>query len=87
MNLPQIRSATDLRAHLYESLREVSEGTSMMITHKQGDPVVMLSQAGYQDLLHEIDMLKKLTMALSEVNRGEVLSQKKIEKKLKKKFK
>lgn len=44
MGIPKIKTATNLRSELYDTLKEVSKGKSHIITHKQGDPVLPLSQ-------------------------------------------
>lgn len=82
MGIPKIKSATNLRAELYESLKEVSEGELQIVTHKQGDPVVLLSQESYNNLLEEKETLKKMAIGLSQIKEGKGISHKKAISKL-----
>ncbi|MDH5415345.1 MAG: hypothetical protein OEW87_14505 [Flavobacteriaceae bacterium] len=36
MGIPKIKTASDLRKDLYSSLKEVADGETQVITHKQG---------------------------------------------------
>ena len=82
MRNPKIKSVTSLRNDLYETLREVSHGKSHIITHKQGDPVVLVSKEKYDKIMDEKESLKKMAIGLSEIELGEGLSHKKALKKL-----
>lgn len=82
MGTPKLKTATTLRSELYESLKEVSEGEPQIITHKQGDPVVLLSQDMYNQLLDEKESLRKMAIGLTEIKEGKGISHKSALKKL-----
>ncbi len=84
MKIPKLKTATSLRADLYESLREVSSGETQVITHKQGDPVVLVSQKKYNALLEEKESLKKMAIGLTQIKEGKGVSHKNAISKLKK---
>ena len=83
MGLPKIKTATDLRNDLYESLKEVSQGQKQVVTHKQGDPVVLLSQSEYDHLVDENERLKKMALGLTQIKEGKGISHKNAVAKLK----
>src|SRR5260221_9665999 len=59
MKVPKVKSATELRANLFETLREVQEGEPQLVTHTKGsDGVILISQAKLNALLEENDTLK-----------------------------
>ena len=83
MGLPKIKSATSLRNDLYETLKEVSNGNPQIITHKQGDPVLLVSKEEYDKILNESEALKKMAIGLSQIESDEGLTHKKALQKLK----
>jgi len=83
MGSPKIKTATTLRSDLYETLKDVSEGDTHIITHKQGDPVLLLSKENYDRLLDEKEALRKMAVGLSEIESGKGISHKEALKKLK----
>ena len=83
MGTPKIKTATSLRSELYETLKEVSEGEAQMITHKQGDPVLLVSKQEYDRLLDEKETLRKMSLGLLQHESGEGISHKNALKKLK----
>ena len=87
MGIPKIKSATSLRSDLYETLKEVSNGELQIITHKQGDPVLLVSKEKYDDLVGHSDSLRKMAIGLSQIASGEGVSHTKALKMLKKKWK
>ena len=74
MGTPKIKTATSFRNDLYETLKEVSEGAPQLITHKQGEPVLMVSKEQYDNLLDEREALRKMAIGLSEVESGKSVS-------------
>lgn len=82
MGIPKIKTATNLRSELYDTLKEVSEGKSHLITHKQGDPILLLSQKEYDRLIKEKEELKKMAIGLSQIENGEGISHSKAKNKL-----
>jgi len=83
MGTPKVKTATSLRSELYETLKEVSEGETQIITHKQGDPVLLVSKENFDKLLDERESLKKMALGLSQIESGEGVSHKDALKKLK----
>lgn len=84
MGIPKTKTATTLRSDLYESLKDVSEGEIEVITHKQGDPVVLISQDKFNKLLDEKEALKKMAIGLSQIKDGKGVSHKTAVSRLKK---
>ena len=73
MKIPKVQSASDLRAHLFETLREVQEGDPQLITHTKGsDGVVLISQARLNAILEENDVLKAINKGRADVASGHV---------------
>ena len=70
MGIPKIKSASELRKDLYSSLKEASEGEVQVVTHKQGEPVVLISQSEYNQIFEENELLKKLSLGLSDIRAG-----------------
>lgn len=71
MSSPKIKSATALRSDLYETLKEVSEGKKQIITHKQGEPVMLISMSDYDELIEKLNFLRKTSVGLSQIANGE----------------
>jgi prevent-host-death family protein len=75
MKIPKTQSASDLRANLFETLREVQEGDPQLITHTKGsDGVVLISQARLNAILEENDVLKAINKGRSDVAAGRVFT-------------
>lgn len=75
MKIPKTQSASDLRANLFETLREVQEGDPQLITHTKGsDGVILISQARLNAILEENDVLKSINKGRTDVAAGQVLS-------------
>jgi prevent-host-death family protein len=73
MKIPKTQSASDLRANLFETLREVQEGDPQLITHTKGtDGVVLISQSRLNAILEENDVLKAINKGRSDVAAGRV---------------
>ena len=83
MGTPKIKSATSLRSDLYETLKEVANGEPQIVTHKQGDPVLLVAKEEYDRLLNETENLKKMAIGLSQIENGNGVSHKKALQKLK----
>lgn len=54
--------ATNLREELYDTLKKVSGGDSLVITHKQGAPVVLLSQDELNKIQEENEVLRQIAV-------------------------
>jgi PHD/YefM family antitoxin component YafN of YafNO toxin-antitoxin module len=74
MALPKIKNATQFRENLYETLKNVSDGEPHLITQKDADPVVLISQRQYQKVLEENELLKAIHEGMEDVRAGRVYS-------------
>jgi PHD/YefM family antitoxin component YafN of YafNO toxin-antitoxin module len=83
MGIPKIKSASELRKALYTSLREASEGETQVVTYKQGEPVVLISQSEYNRVFEENELLKNLSLGLSDVRAGKSHTTSEIKERLK----
>jgi prevent-host-death family protein len=81
MGSAKIKSATALRNDLYDTLKEVSEGAKQIITHKQGEPVILLSMSEYDQLLEEKNFLTEAALGLAQIKNDEALPHTEIVKK------
>lgn len=84
MPIPKIKTATALRGDLYDTLKEVSQGESQIITHKQGDPVILVSKSSFDEMIDQIESLKKMAIGLSQIEEGFGVGHKESIKKLNK---
>ena len=73
MGLPKIKSATDLRADLFTTIQEVLKGQIQIITHKDGDSV-LLSKSSYDKLLDRIDTLQGISRGLKDLSESRQMS-------------
>jgi len=83
MGIPKIKSVSELRKDLYNSLKEVSEGAPQVVTHKQGEPVVLISQSEFNRLTEENLILRSLEAGHADIRAGRIHSTKDIKNKLK----
>ncbi len=67
MGLPKIKSATEIRADLFTTIQEVLKGQIQIITHKDGDSV-LLSKSNYDLLLDKIDTLEGISRGLKDLS-------------------
>jgi PHD/YefM family antitoxin component YafN of YafNO toxin-antitoxin module len=62
MKAKKTMPATSLREGLYDTLKKVSKGDSLVITHKQGGPVVLLSQDDLSKIEEENTILRQISI-------------------------
>lgn len=75
MKVPKVKSATELRANLFETLREVQQGEPQLVTHTKGsDGVVLISQTELNALINENDILKSIARGRADVDSGRTIS-------------
>ncbi len=73
MKIPKTKSASDLRANLFETLREVQDGDPQLITHTKGsDGVILISQSRLNAILEENDVLKAINKGRADVTANRV---------------
>lgn len=83
MKIPKVQSATELRNHLFETLREVQEGEPQLVTHTKGsDGVIMISQSKLNALLEENDVLKAISRGVADIEAGRVVPHKEAKKRI-----
>ena len=73
MGLPKIKSATEIRSDLFTTIQDVLKGQIQVITHKDGDSV-LLSKANYDLLLDKIDTLEGISRGLKDLSEGRFFS-------------
>lgn len=74
--IPKTKSATVFRKDLYETLKEVSEGDVCLVTQKQGDNVVLISQGEYNKILSEREVLRAISSGVADIEEGKAHSHK-----------
>ena len=75
MKIPKVQSASDLRANLFETLREVQDGDPQLVTHTKGsDGVVLISQTQLNAILEENDILKAISKGRADAAAGRVFT-------------
>ncbi len=82
MALPKIKSATDLRKDLFGTIQDVLKGQIQIITHKDGDSV-LISKEVYDGLLDKIDTLNGISRGLKDLADQNSHSHKEVLKSLK----
>ena len=86
MKMPKVKSATELRNNLYETLDEVAHGDPQIITHKRGDSVVIISQEKFNALVEEKEVLKELALGVAELDKGLGIPHKEVKRQMLKKI-
>jgi PHD/YefM family antitoxin component YafN of YafNO toxin-antitoxin module len=66
MGLPKVKSATELREDLFSTIQNVLKGQIQIITHKNGDSV-LLSKDKYDELLDKIETLQGISRGLKDL--------------------
>jgi prevent-host-death family protein len=74
MKMPKIKSATDVRKHLYDTLKEVSEGDPQIVTHRQGEAVVLISQRRFNALIEEKEVLEEIALGVADLKAGNTVT-------------
>jgi prevent-host-death family protein len=73
MKMPKIKSATDFRKNLYDTLKEISEGEPQIVTHRQGDAVVLISQRKFNALIEEKEVLEEIVLGVADLKAGNII--------------
>lgn len=81
MGLPKIKTSSELRENLSETINEVNNGRQHLISHKTGN-VVLISENDYDKMLKEIEDLKKISLGISDIEMGKGVSHSKAKKQL-----
>jgi PHD/YefM family antitoxin component YafN of YafNO toxin-antitoxin module len=70
MGTPKVKNASNFRAELFDTLKEVSNGEAHMITHGAGEPVVLIAKSEYDALLDEREFLRDVAIGAEQVKSG-----------------
>jgi prevent-host-death family protein len=84
MGLPKIKSATNFRDSLYETLKDVADGESHIVTSKNGRNVVLISQDEYNKLLDECLVLRAIAAGVADLDSDRMVTHKQAAAKLRK---
>lgn len=74
MGIPKVKNATQFRETLYETLKKVAEGETHLITQKESEPVVLISQKDFNRLSDERETLRAIAIGASELDGGKGIS-------------
>ncbi|MFA6235813.1 MAG: type II toxin-antitoxin system prevent-host-death family antitoxin [Bacteriovorax sp.] len=81
MGLPKIKTSSELRENLSETINEVNDGVDHIISHKSGN-VVLISETHYAKILKENEDLKQIAIGISEIDSGKGILHTKAKSKL-----
>jgi len=70
MKIPKIKTITQLRSSLYETFKEVSHGDPQIVTHKQGEGVVLISQTKLNNMIQEREVLSAIATGVAQLDAG-----------------
>lgn len=73
MAIPKIKTSSELRENLAETINEVAQGHEQIITHKSGN-IILISEESYSRLLKENEDLKQIAIGISELESGKGIS-------------
>ena len=74
MGIPKVKNATQFRETLYETLKKVAEGETHLITQKESEPVVLISQKDFNRMTEESETLRAIAIGASELDAGKSVS-------------
>ena len=73
MAIPKIKTSSELRDNLAETINEVNQGYELIITHKSGN-IILLSEESYSKILKENEDLKQIALGISELESNKAIS-------------
>ena len=73
MAIPKIKTSSELRENLAETISEVNQGHEQIISHKSGN-IILISEESYSKLLKENEDLKQIAVGIFEVESGKGIS-------------
>jgi PHD/YefM family antitoxin component YafN of YafNO toxin-antitoxin module len=82
MAIPKVKTSSELRDSLAETISEANQGREQIITHKSGN-VILISEESYSKLLKENEDLKQIALGISELESGKGIPQAEAKKQLK----
>ena len=81
MGLPKVKTSSEFRENLSETISEVNGGINHIISHKSGN-VVLISESNYDKMLKELDDLKQISIGILEIDSDKGISHSKAKLKL-----
>ena len=69
MGFPKVKTSSELREKLSETISEVNSGVAHIISHKTGN-VVLISEESYSRMLGELEELKDISTGIFEIDSG-----------------
>lgn len=73
MGLPKIKTSSEFRENLSETMNDVNSGVNHIISHKSGN-VILISESNYSKMIKELDDLKQIAIGISEIDSGKGIS-------------
>jgi len=83
MGIPKVKNATQFRETLYDTLKRVAEGEAHLITQKESDSVVLISQKQFDRLTEERETLRAMALGAAELDSGKTLTHREVLSRLK----
>ncbi len=81
MGLPKIKTSSEFRENLSETMNDVNNGVDHIISHKTGN-VILISESHYSKIIKELEDLKQIALGISEIDSGKGVSHTKAKAKL-----
>lgn len=69
MGLPKVKTSSELRDNLSETINDVNNGIEHLISHKSGN-IVLISESNYSKILQDLENLKQIALGISEIDSG-----------------
>jgi PHD/YefM family antitoxin component YafN of YafNO toxin-antitoxin module len=83
--IPKVKTATAFRKEMYETLKWVAqESEIVLVTQKEGENVVLISQDEYNKIIGEREVLRAISEGVTALDEGRSLSHKEALARLKK---
>ena len=73
MGLPKVKTSSELRENLSETINDVNDGVEHVISHKSGN-IVLISERNYSKMLKKLEDLKQIALGISEIDSGKGIS-------------
>jgi PHD/YefM family antitoxin component YafN of YafNO toxin-antitoxin module len=73
MGIPKVKTSSEFRENLSETISDVNNGVDHIISHKTGN-VILISESNYSKMLKELEDLKQIALGISEIDSGKGIS-------------
>ena len=73
MGLPKVKTSSEFRENLSETINDVNNGIDHIISHKTGN-IVLISELSYAKIVKELKDLKQIALGISEIDSGKSIS-------------